>query len=79
MRGARWAARQVGGLLQLGVDAVVVVGRRAGHDVALDVAARPERGQQAVVDAGDGVLEVVLEDAVELDALPVVMRSVPLA
>ena len=44
--------------------------RRAGHDVAFDVAAGAERRQQAVVDAGDGLLQVALEDAVELNALP---------
>ena len=46
------ARREVGGepggrRLQLGVDAVVPVRRRAGHDVALHVAAGAQRGQQA--------------------------------
>jgi len=42
------------GFLELGVNAAVVVRRRAGHDVPLHVAAGAKRGQQAFVDAGDG-------------------------
>ena len=69
MRGARWAARAAAVSCSSSVNAVVMR-RRAGHDVALHVAAGPERGQQAGVDAGDGLLEIRLEDAVELNALP---------
>src|SRR5262249_22268915 len=39
-------------------------------DIALDIAARSERGEQAIVDAADGALEVAHQYAVELDALP---------
>ena len=42
----------------------------AAHDVAGDVAARGERGHEAVIDLGDGRLEVALEHAMELEALP---------
>ena len=55
--------------LQLSVDAVVVMRRGAGHDVALHVAAGAEGREQAGVDASDGVLQVRLEDAVELEIL----------
>jgi len=49
-----------------------VVDQRLGaaHDVALDVAAAPERGQQGVVDGADGLLDVALKHAVELKVLP---------
>ena len=43
--------------------------QRRGHDVAVDVAARAERGGQGVVDRPDDGAHVVLGDAVELDAL----------
>ena len=39
------------------------------HDIALDVATGPQGREQALVDAGDRRLEVVLEHAVKLDAL----------
>ena len=43
--------------------------RGAAHDVALHVAAGGDGGEQRLVDAGDGRLEVALEHAVELEAL----------
>ena len=43
--------------------------RGAAHDVALHVAAGGDGGEQRLVDAGDGGLEVALEHAVELEAL----------
>ena len=43
---------------------------RAGHQVALHVAARSQRGQQAGVDAGDRLLEIFLQHAMQLDPLP---------
>src|SRR5262249_15018039 len=54
---------------KLGVDAVSVRGG-ASHDVALHVAAGAQRAEQAGVDAGDRLLQMALEDAVKLDALP---------
>ena len=59
-----------GRLLQFVADAIVAQRRRAGHDVAFHVAACAQRGQQGRIDAGDGVFQVALEDAVKLDALP---------
>ncbi len=44
-------------------------GLRAAHDVALDVAAAAERGQQRFVDRGDRFLDVALEHAVQLEVL----------
>ena len=44
--------------------------RRRRHQVAHDVAARAKRRQQGGVDLGDRPLELALEDAMQLDALP---------
>ena len=51
---------------------VVGVAQRSGaaHHVPLHVAAGGDGREQRVVDAGDGGLEVTLEHAVELEALP---------
>ena len=43
--------------------------RRAAHHVALDVAAGGDGGEQRLIDAGDGGLELALDHAVELEAL----------
>src|SRR5438270_196487 len=58
-----------GGLLELVMDSVAVR-RRASHDVALHVAAGSQGGEKAAVDLGNGVFQVALEHAMELDALP---------
>ena len=51
---------------------VVGVAQRGGaaHDVPLDVAAGGDRGEERLVDPGDGGLEITLQHAVELEALP---------
>ena len=66
-RQIRRQARRRG--LQFFMDAVVMMRRGAGHDVALHVAAGAERGQQAGVDAGYCGVQIALDDAVKLDAL----------
>ena len=45
-------------------------GAGRGHDVAFDVAAGPQRAEQTAIDVGNGLLEVALENAVQLKALP---------
>src|SRR5262249_41113181 len=46
-----------------------VEGRGARHHVALDIAASPERCQQAIVDALDRRMQIALQHAVQLNAL----------
>src|SRR5262249_55947970 len=57
------------GFLKLSMDAVVVVRGWTGHHVALDITASAQRSQQALVDAGDGGVQIRLQDTVQLDAL----------
>ncbi len=45
-------------------------GGGAAHDVALHVAAGGDGGEQLLVDGGDGRLEIALQHAVKLKALP---------
>src|SRR6185436_910357 len=51
------------------VNLVAVVGAGRAHDVPLHVAAGGERGELDVVDSPDGLLEILLQYAVELQAL----------
>jgi hypothetical protein len=44
--------------------------RRGRHQIAYNVTARAKRRQQGGVDLGDCPLEIALEDAMQLDALP---------
>ena len=46
--------------LELFPNGMLMAGRGAGHDVAIDVAAGTQSGQQAVVDARDGCLRSCL-------------------
>ena len=63
------AARPIGQILQLAADRVVFVGGRAAHHVALDVAAGGQRGELDLVDAADRLLQVVFQNAVQLQPL----------
>ena len=68
-----WAemyGQSIGQRLHLGVDGILMMRGRAAHDIALDVAAGGQRRQLHLVDASDGFLEVTLQDAVQLQALP---------
>src|SRR5437660_515970 len=58
-----------GRLLKLGMYSIVMVRRGTGHHVAFNVAASSERGQQAVIDPGDRLLQIPLEHPVQLNAL----------
>src|SRR5262245_59961527 len=49
---------------------MMIVRRRTRHHVAFDVPASAEWRQQAGVDLGNRLLQMTLEDAVQLDALP---------
>ena len=60
----------IGQILQLAADRIVLVGGRAAHHVALDVAAGRQRGELHLVDAADRLLQVVLQNAVQLQPLP---------
>ena len=59
-----------GQLEHLLVHRVAVVRARRAHDVALHVAAGGQRGELHFVDPPDGVLEILLQHAVQLQALP---------
>ena len=52
------------------VDRIAVVRAGRAHDVALHVAAGGQRGKLHFVDPPDGLLEILFQDAVELQALP---------
>ncbi len=59
-----------GELVHLFVHRVAVVRAGRAHDVSLHVAARGQRRELHFVDAADGLLEVLLQHAVQLQALP---------
>lgn len=56
--------------LVVAADRVAVDRNRAAHDVAVDVAARGQRGQLDEIDFANRLAEVSLQDAVKLKALP---------
>jgi len=49
---------------------VVLDRRRAGHDIPVDIPARGERGEEAMVQSGNGRFQARFNNAVKLDALP---------
>ena len=59
----------IGQILHLGVDRIVVVRRGAAHHVAVDVAASAGRGKFDFVDSADGLLQISLRHAVQLQSL----------
>ena len=52
-----------------GAHRIVLDGRRAAHDVTLDVAAGGQRRELDLVDAADRLLQVILQNAVQLQTL----------
>ena len=64
------SGKLVGQALQLCVNRIAVMRRRAAHHVAAHVAAGRERAELNLVDAADALLEMLFGDAVKLQPLP---------